>query len=147
MLRPKNCCIMGDINLNEADIATICRRIKSEMILAIANGYTHFILRPQTRADLLCANIALSLAIDNKTITLEAVFPYPSLATDEVQRLMDHCSIVRSVSREFREYSYNDYCRSVLDLSACLIAVGGETEEIAFALGYAKEQNKEIKII
>jgi uncharacterized phage-like protein YoqJ len=126
--------------------------LRREILLAINDGYKHFISGMAQGVDLYFASIVADIKALNPSITLEAAIPHRKRldAKDAVfQRLIKSCDTVHITAEAYSKGSYINRNMYMVGKSGRVIAVydgrlNGGTE---FTIRYAKTNEKEINII
>lgn len=149
MEHQKTCCVTGHRDLPEEQRARIDELLCREILLAIEDGYTHFISGFAAGADLLFAEIVKELKA-SYPITLEVTIPYPGrMKTPDrtFQRLIRCCDIVKVHAAVYFKGCY--MCRNcyMVDQSQQVIAVydGRTAGGTAATVRYAK--GKEVRVV
>lgn len=149
MKKIKTCCVTGhrDIPAEQAD--RIRELLRQEILVAIGDGYTHFISGFAAGADLLFAELVAELKAAYP-ITLEAAIPYPGRmkTPDETfQRLIRCCDVVKIHSDSYSKECYMRRNRYMVDQSQRVIAVydGRPTGGTAATVRYAK--GKDVRVV
>lgn len=147
----KTCCVTGHRDLPAGAEMKIRSELRREILVAIENGYTHFISGFASGADLMFAEIVVELK-DRYPITLEAAIPHPGRmkTPDETfQRLIGCCDVVKIHSDHYFKGCYMVRNRYMVDASQRLIAVydGRETGGTAATVRYAMGKDVQIRII
>lgn len=145
----KTCCVTGHRDLSEEQRARIDELLRKEILLAIEDGYTHFISELAAGADLLFAEIVNELKV-SYPITLEAAIPYPGrMKTSDktFQRLIRCCDIVKVHAAAYFKGCYMRRNCYMVDQSQRVIAVcdGRSTGGTAATVRYAK--GKEMRVV
>lgn len=147
----KICCVTGHRDL-PASVETIIRsELRQEVLVAIEDGYTHFISGFASGADLMFAEIVSELK-NRYPITLEAAIPHPGRmkTPDETfQRLIGCCDVVKVCSERYFKGCYMVRNRYMVDASQLVIAVwdGRESGGTAATVRYAERCGRKIDII
>ncbi len=149
MVEIKTCCVTGHRSIPLGEISTITQKLKQEVLLAIRDGYTHFISGFALGADLLFADIIVKMK-KFYPITLEAAIPYPGrmrTLDQKFQSLIACCDTVKIHSDHYFKGCYMYRNRYMVDQSQRIIAVydGRKTGGTIATLRYA--QKKEIHIV
>lgn len=147
----KTCCVTGHRDLPAGAEAEIRLELRREVLVAIEDGFTHFISGFASGADLMFAEIVVELK-DRYPITLEAAIPHPGrMKTPDVtfQRLIGCCDMVKVCSERYFKGCYMVRNRYMVDASQRVIAVydGRETGGTAAAVRYALNKGLQICMI
>ena len=145
----KTCCVTGHREIPAGRADGIRELLRREVLAAVADGYSHFISGFAAGADLLFADIVVSLK-ERHPITLEAALPYEGrMKTPDktFQRLIRCCDTVKIHSDCYFEGCYARRNRYMVDQSQRIIAVydGRTTGGTAATLRYAA--GKEVRIV
>lgn len=149
MKKIKTCCVTGHRNIPAKQVDTIRELLRQEILVAIGDGYTHFISGFAAGADLLFAELVAELKAAYP-ITLEAAIPYPGRmkTPDETfQRLIRCCDVVKIHSDSYSKECYMRRNRYMVDQSQRVIAVydGRPTGGTAATVRYAK--GKDVRVV
>lgn len=147
----KTCCVTGHRDLPAGAEAKIRSELRQEILVAIENGYTHFISGFASGADLMFAETVVELK-DRYPITLEAAIPYPGrMKTPDVdfQRLIRCCEVVKVHSERYFKGCFMRRNRYIVDASQRVIAIydGKETGGTAATVRYALNKGLQICMI
>ena len=147
----KTCCVTGHRDLPAGAETKIRSELRREVLVAIEDGYTHFISGFASGADLMFAEIVVGLK-DRYPITLEAAIPYPGRmkTPDETfQRLIGSCDVIKVHSERYFKGCFVRRNRYMVDASQRVIAVydGRETGGTAATVRYAKRCGRKIDLI
>lgn len=99
----KTCCVTGHRDLPAGTEAKPRSELRREVLVAIEDGYTHFISGFAPGTDLVFAEIVVELK-DRYPITLEAAIPHPGrMKTPDktFQRLIGCCDVVKVHSERY----------------------------------------------
>lgn len=158
----KTCCFTGHRpkffpwgeNTNDPAAAKMLHALESEILRAIADGYTTFLYGGALGVDTWAAKIVLRLQ-KNLPLTLIAVLPFPGYnadVTDAVYRqVIEKSDRIIYVDTERRMAALAARDRYMIDRSSRLIAVYDERSHFHSgtyrALCYAKEKQTDIRQI
>ena len=145
----KTCCVTGHRDIPAEQMDRIQKLLRQEILVAIEDGYTHFISGFAAGADLLFADIVAELK-EIYPITLEAAIPYPGRmkTPDETfQRLIRCCDTVKIHSDSYFKGCYMRRNRYMVDQSQRVVAVynGRPTGGTAATVRYAK--GKDVRVV
>lgn len=148
MDKKHTCCVTGHRDIPADAKKTIRAELRGALLLAIGDGYTHFISGFATGADLMFAEIVTELKNDYP-ITLEAAIPYPGrMKTQDIdfQRLIGCCDVVKVHSERYFKGCFMRRNRYMVDVSQRVIAVydGRETGGTAATVRYALKEGLQI---
>lgn len=148
----KSCCITGHRVLPKEKTDEITEILRSEILQAIHDGYTHFISGFAFGVDLIFAGIVAELKEKNPAITLEAALTYRNRVKfrDKLfSTLIAQCNIVGVHSEQYHYECFFIRNRYMVEKSNRLIAVydGREKGGTWYTMRYAFRLNLEIKII
>jgi len=149
---PKSCCVTGHRDIPAERTDYVKDELHKKILLAINDGYTHFISGMAEGADLYFAAIIAELKTKNPGITLEAAIPYRKRmeAKDRTfQRLIKLCDSVHITAETYSKGAYINRNMYMVGKSERVIAVydGRESCGTEFTLRFAKTKDKEIYII
>lgn len=149
MEKIKTCCVTGHRDIPEEQKIKIDELLHREILMAIEDGYTHFISGFAAGADLLFAEIVNELKA-SYPITLEAAIPYPGRmkSPDKTfQRLIRCCDVVKIHADAYFKSCYMRRNCYMVDQSQRIIAVydGRCTGGTAATVRYAK--GKEVQVV
>ena len=149
---PKSCCVTGHREIPAKQTEYVKYELRKEILLAINDGYTHFISGMAEGADLYFAAIVAELKTENPGITLEAAIPHRKRmdAKDSTfQRLIKLCDSVHVTAETYSKGSYLNRNMYMVGKSERVIAVydGRSTGGTEFTIRYAKTRDREIRII
>lgn len=150
-MQTKTCCITGHRKINDAKIMRVKDDIKTAVLEAIEQGYTHFISGFAEGVDLYFADIVSQLK-EQYHLTLEAAIPYRNRTKTknaEFHRLLQKCDAVGIITEEYSKNCFLMRNRFMVQASDIVIAVydGREGGGTLFTMRYAHTMGKEIKII
>lgn len=150
-MRGKTCCVTGHRDIPADRIGLVKEKLRNAILVAIEDGYTHFISGFATGADLMFAEIIAELK-GPYLITLEAAIPYfGRLKTPDkiFQKLIGCCDIVKVHSDQYSKDCYVLRNRYMVDSSGLVIAVfdGRQTGGTAASLMYAKSRGLQVVFI
>lgn len=151
MGKEHTCCVTGHRDIPTDAKETIWTEVRRELLLAIGDGYTHFISGFATGADLMFGEI-IAEAKSSYPITLEAAIPYPGrikTPNADFQRLIECCDVVKVHSERYFKGCFVRRNRYMVDVSQRVIAVydGRETGGTAATVRYAMRKDLQIRII
>jgi uncharacterized phage-like protein YoqJ len=146
------CCVTGHRELPIGRHEYVKEELRREILLAINNGYTHFISGMAKGVDIYFASIVAELKAKYSNITLEAAIPHRKrLDTKDkaFQRLIALCDTVHVTAEKYGNGAYMKRNMYMVDKSGRVIAVydgrlHGGTE---FTIRYARIREKELNII
>lgn len=149
MEKYKTCCVTGHRDIPAKQMDRIQELLRTEILAAIEDGYTHFISGFAAGADLLFAEIVLELK-EIYSITLEAAIPYPGrIKTPDhtFQRLIRCCDVIKIHSDTYFKGCYMRRNRYMVDQSQRIIAVydGRRRGGTAATVWYAK--GKDVRVV
>ena len=140
----KTCCITGHRDFPAEKTEVIKEELYYEILIAVADGYTHFISGFAKGIDLLFASIVAELMAQHPALTLEAALPCRNrLDTTDIlfHRLLEKCSEITVHSEEYSPGCFKKRNRHLVSQSQRVIAVydGRETGGTYFTMRYALE--------
>lgn len=148
MKNEQTCCVTGHRDIPADKGGLLHTKLRSDVLNAIAEGYTHFISGFATGIDLIFADIVAELKAEYP-ITLEAAIPYPGRMTTpdkDFQRLIRACDVVKVHSGHYFKGCYMVRNRYMVDTSSLVIAVydGRASGGTAATIRYACKAGREI---
>lgn len=120
-------------------------RLRSEIVRAIRDGYTHFISGMALGVDMWAAELVLELKSQGHSVTLEAALPCSSQAQrwnaadrKRHERIVSQCDTVTCLSERYTYSCMFQRNRYMVDHASLLIAVtdgdtGGTGQTVAYA--------------
>lgn len=151
-MKVKSCCVTGHRNIKPEMTDFVKKELRKEIILAIKDGYSHFISGFAIGVDLIFADIVVELKMEYPNITLEAAIPYRNRlkAMDrEFQRLIKLCDSVFVNSKQFSHSCFIVRNLYMVEKSERVIAVydGREKGGTEFIIRKARISRREVRII
>ena len=151
-MRRKICCVTGHRDIAPEMIDFVKKELHKEIVLAIKNGYSHFISGFAVGVDLIFADIVVELKSEYFNITLEAAIPYRKRleARDkEFQRLIRKCDKVVIKSKHYTRSCFIIRNLYMVEKSERVIAVydGREKGGTEFTICKARASQRELRII
>ncbi len=151
MDKRNTCCITGHRNIPVSKLTYVKEALTQEIIIAIKNGYTHFISGFASGADLIFSEIIADLK-SKHDITLEAAIPYSgrmNTPDTDFQALIKDCDIIKIHSDKYSKSCYMVRNRYMVDCSELIIAVydGRQSGGTAATIRYARTLGKTVCII
>jgi len=148
----KTCCIIGHGDIPSGALERVKGELKTEILLAIAEGYTHFISGFDKGTELIAACIVAELMTENPALTLEAALPCRGRlrTTDALfYRMLHRCSIVGIHSEGCGPACLRRRDSFLISEARRVIAVYGEREagKTAFTLRRARALGREVRVI
>lgn len=149
---PKSCCITGHRDIPVDKVNYVKDELRKQILIAIQDGYTHFISGFAGGSDLYFASIVAELKEENSKITLEAAIPFRKrLETkdEDFQRLIKLCDKKEVCAESFHKNCYFIRNMYMVNQSKRVIAVydGREGGGTAFTILYANTVEREVHII
>lgn len=147
----KTCCVTGHRDLPTGAETKIRSELHREILVAVEDGYTHFISGFASGADLMFTETVVELK-DRYPITLEAAIPYPGrmkTPNETFQRLIGSCDVIKVHSERYFKGCFMHRNRYMVDVSQRVIAVydGRKTGGTAATVRYAMGKDLQIRII
>lgn len=148
---PKICCVTGHRNIPIEKVDFVTSELKREILLAIENGFTHFISGFAEGVDLIFADIISELK-KQYNITLEAAVPYEGrIKTPDktFKRLIKNCDIVKVHSNFYEKSCYMKRNKYMVLQSDLVIAIfdGRQSGGTFLTIKYAQALNRKISLI
>lgn len=151
----RTCCVTGHRQLKDDKIEYVKTELYGEVLLAIENGYTHFISGFAESVDLYFAEIVIELKNKNNncsSITLEAAIPYRKrLNTPNklFKKLIEQCDKVTVISENYSTDCYMKRNKYMVEQSERVIAVfdGREKSGTAATMRFARTNKRELHTI
>ncbi len=145
------CCVTGHRNIATERFDYVTTELYCEILLAIKDGYTHFISGFAEGVDLIFAEIVSELKVQYP-ITLEAAIPYRKrlhILTQTCKKLITQCNVIGVHSEEYVPSCFMKRNCFMVNQSARIIAVydGRAKGGTAATLQYAARLGKESRII
>jgi len=149
MERIRTCCVTGHRDIPEEMEDYLESELRREVLVAIEDGYVHFISGFAAGVDLMFAQIIAELKNDH-LITLEAAIPYRkrmNTRNADFRRLIKRCDIVKVHSESYSPGCFMVRNRYMVDWSDRIIAVydGRERGGTAATLKYAQLKGLDIR--
>lgn len=151
-MQGKICCVIGHRDIPSDALERVKRALKAEILLAIAEGCTHFISGFDKGAELIAACIVAELMIENPALMLEAALPCRGRmrTTDALfYRMLHRCSIVGIHSEGCGPACLRRRDSFLVSEARRVIAVydGREKGATFFALRRARTLGREVRVI
>lgn len=150
-MRMKTCCVTGHRKIDETKIELVKTALRTEIMSAIEEGYTHFISGFAEGVDLYFAEIVVELK-KQYNLTLEVAIPYRNRVNSsnpDFKRLLQCCDSFGVHSETYTPACFMMRNRFMIQSSDRVIAVydGREKGGTLFTMRYANVMEKEIKVI
>lgn len=147
----KICMVTGHREIPADKIESVREQLRTEIVRAIQNGYTHYISGFASGIDLYFAEIISELK-NAYNITLEAAIPYRkrlNTKDKDFHRLLLDCNIIGVHSEKYTPACFMKRNRYMVQQSQLVIAVydGRQSGGTLATMGYALTLGKDIKII
>lgn len=147
----KTCMVTGHREIPVGKIEDIKAKLRSEVLLAIEDGFTNFISGFADGTDLIFADIIVALK-GTYPITLEAAIPYRNrmkALNRDFRRLTNECDTIRVHSEEYLPSCFIKRNRFMVENAERVIAVfdGRDTGGTRATLRYAHALKKDIRVI
>lgn len=151
-MQSKSCCITGHRKIDPTKIEMMKRELKNQIILALEDGYFHFISGFAEGVDLYFAEIVTDLQEQYPSITLEAVIPYRNRINCSEKRFKNLIAKCNSVVILSEKYSTNCFLmrnQFMVQSSSRVIVVydGREKGGTVFTMRYARSRGKQVIVI
>lgn len=148
----KSCCITGHRDIPASHVDYVKDKLRKQIILAIQDGYNHFISGFVGGADLYFIAIVVEMQKKYSNISLEAAIPYRGrLETKDkdFQSLIRQCDKISVLAETFHNNCYFIRNMYMTNRSERVIAVydGRETGGTAFTILYARTIKRELHIV
>jgi len=148
----KCCGFTGHRKLPKDKIEYVRCSLRSELLLAVMDGYTNFLVGFADGADLEFAEIIIKAKAVIPNITIEAVLPFEERLDDsdiKFQELIKKCDKVTIISEKNNKKNYLLRNQAIVMQSGRLIAVfnGSKRTGTAQTIRIAGENKLEIKLI
>ena len=148
----KTCCVTGHRTIPSESVEAVEAELRAEVMLAIDDGYTHFISGFARGTDLMFMKVLAGEKVKNPALVLEAAIPYAGrLNTPDklFHELIELCDIVEVKCENYAPSCFMIRNRSMVDNSQRVIAVydGRNKGGTAWTVKYARKQNREIRLI
>ena len=152
VLKVKSCCVTGHRSISPEMEDFVKKELRKEIILAINDGYTHFISGFAIGTDLIFADIVVEQKTEHPYITLEAAIPYGRrLETSDIEfnRLIEQCDAVVVKSEQYTKNCFFIRNLYMVENSERVIAVydGRKNGGTAFTIRKARISQREVRII
>lgn len=146
------CCVTGHRDIPVEKLDFVQAELRTEILSAIQDGYTHFISGFAEGTDLLFSEQIALLQDEGHEITLEAAIPYRGrmkTRNPQFKRLIERCTVIGVTAEEYSKSCYISRNQSMVQLSSRVIAVydGRTSGGTAFTVRYARVMERELKII
>lgn len=125
MGKENTCCFTGHRDIPADRLPVVSTKLRTEILQAISDGYTHFICGFASGASLIFAALVAELK-KGCPLALGAAIPYPSrMNTPDAtfQSLITCCDVVNIHSGHYFGGCYMKRNRYMVDRSSCVIAV------------------------
>jgi uncharacterized phage-like protein YoqJ len=151
-MRKRTCCVTGHIRIKNEKLDYVREKLRTEILLAICEGYTHFISGFEEGADLIFAGIVAELKKEGLNITLEAALPYRKCIRStniQFQLLLKECNAIGIYNEDYNKNCFINRNRRMIQSSNRLISVYDSQErgDTVFTMIYAQLIGKEVKLI
>lgn len=149
----KTCCVTGHRDIPASQEDYIKGELRKEILLAISEGYTHFISGFAEGVDLYFTEIVVEQKAQNSGITLEAAIPYRkrlSTKDKDFQRLIKLCDAVTVNAEAYTGKGvFMNRNKYMVQQSNRVIAVfdGRESGGTEFTIRYARKNELDLRII
>lgn len=148
----KICCCTGHREIPDDKIEFVKQELSREILLAVKEGYTHFISGMARGTDLYFAEIVAELRKENESLHLEAALPYRARvkAKDKMFReVLNQCTEIGILSEAYNPGVFMKRNRWMVTESQRVIAVydGRERGGTAQTMRLASAQGLEVRII
>ena len=151
-MQRKSCCVTGHRNIAPEILDFVKNELRDEVILAIKDGYSHFVSGFAIGVDLIFADIVAELKAEHPHITLEAAIPYRKrleTRNKEFHRLIKQCDTVVVKSEQYAKICFFIRNLYMVENSERVIAVydGREKGGTEFTIRKARISRREVRII
>lgn len=153
MGKENTCCFTGHRDIPADRLPVVSTKLRTEILQAISDGYTHFICGFASGASLIFAALVAEFK-KGCPLVLEAAIPYPSrMNTPDAtfQSLITCCDVVNIHSGHYFGGCYMKRNRYMVDRSSRVIAVyamrssGGTASTVKYSYIQRKEKSYGIK--
>ena len=144
MGKETTCCFTGHRDIPTNQLLVVSDKLRTEILQAISDGYTHFICGFAVGTDLIFAEIIAELK-QKCSLALEAAIPYPgrmNTPDEAFQRLIACCDVINIHADHYFGGCYMKRNRYMVDHSSRVIAVydGRSTGGTASTVKYSYTQ-------
>lgn len=148
----KTCCVTGHRHIPEDKLGYVKERLKEQIEVAIADGYTTFISGFAKGVDLLFAELVIEQRDKNPQLFLEAAIPYGERVKTKDPvfcKCLAACNGVHIMQHKYSKDCFIKRNRYMVSLSSRVIAVydGRLRGGTLFTMRYARAMEKEVREI
>lgn len=143
------CCVSGPHNLSKDAADRVTAPLKKEILDAVAEGCTRFLVGFHGKFGLLAAGIVAELRGQGLPLTLELVLPYAGQKkkTAQAQKLLDTCDGTQTICSQYSPNCFLLCSRYLVSESDRVIAVVGGQRNTTFTIRAAVSQDKPVRTI
>lgn len=148
----KTCCVTGHREIPADKIEYVKIKLKEELEMAIADGFTTFITGMAEGVDLLFAELVIEQKDKHPALFLEAAIPYRNRlnATGPFfRKCLEGCNGIKVQQESYNSDCFMNRNRYMVSLSSRVIAVydGREKGGTLFTMRYAHAMEREVREI